>query len=363
MNIVINGVLAFGQPRGVGRYLNDLLSSLADQDKENNYYIYYGKWMSGYSFLKIDQQNLNFIELDISNNQIIRNLYLAIILPFASKKYKPDVFFLIDTQAIIVKPCKIVSTIHDIAEFQTKEKYSKIHAKIRRKIVRHQVRLSDYIITDSKYSQKDICSIFNRKENEVEVIYIATKMKSDEIIVEPENYFLFVSETERAKNLMELIEAFDQLKEEYKSRFCIKVVGKKGNDFNNIVTRMQGYNMEDKVQFYGYVSDEELNDLYKKAYAFVFPSFFEGFGLPILEAMAKGTPVLCSNSSSLPEVGGKAVLTFDPYKSDDLCDKLTRIIENPQLRDGMIKLGLERAKEFSFEKTARQTLSVLKKGI
>ena len=124
MNIVINAVLAFEKPRGVGRYINNLLPEIAKHDKENHYYVYYGKWMHEYEFLNIRQDNFHFIELDIKNSQLARNLFLATKLPLMAKKLNPDIFWLVDTQAIFFKPCKMVSTIHDLAEFEVPEKYS-----------------------------------------------------------------------------------------------------------------------------------------------------------------------------------------------------------------------------------------------
>lgn len=358
MNIIVNAVLAYEQPRGVGRYINDLLPALAECDKDNNYYIYYGKWMSGYSFLNIKQENFHMIELDIKNNQIIRNFYLAFILPIKCKKYNPDVMFLVDTQAICMKPCKLVSTIHDLAEYEIKEKYSRIHTFIRRKIVKHQVCISDKIITDSNYSRNDICRILKKSENDVNVIYIATNMKQNVNLVSGKDYFLFVGEIEKAKNLNELIEAYSMLSADKKNKYSIKVVGKKGNDYNYICNKIKEQGIENNVEFYGYVSEDELNRLYREAYAFIFPSFFEGFGLPVLEAMAQGLPVLCSNSSSIPEVGGDAVLTFSPNNSKELAEAINIIIDNRKLRDEMCRKSIKRAKEFTHEKTALETLKV-----
>lgn len=361
MNIVINAVISYEQPRGVGRYINDLLPVIAECDQENEYFIYYGKWMTQYSFTNVKQKNFHFIELDIKNNQITRNFYLAVVLPLICKKYKPDVFFLIDTQAILIKPSFMVSTIHDIAEYQATKKYSWKQALVRKGIVKIQSRLSNQIITDSIYSKNGICQILKVDEKKVNVIYLGTNMKSVYDNVEPDCYFLFVSETERAKNLIELIEAFHSLPMPYKEQYRIKVVGKKGNDYENIMQKTDEYQLKDRIDFFGYVSDEELEDLYKKAYAFVFPSFFEGFGLPVLEAMAKGTPVLCSKSSSIPEVGGDAVLTFDPYKPEELCHQMIRIIEDKNLRKNMIELGYKQVNKFSYKKTAIKTLEVFNK--
>ncbi|MCU9613192.1 glycosyltransferase family 4 protein [Caldibacillus lycopersici] len=359
MNIVINAVLSYELPRGVGRYFNNLLPAIAEIDKENQYYVFYGKWMKEYDFLKIKQHNIHFIELDIKNSQLTRNFYLSIIFPLKCKKYNPDVLFLIDTQAIIIKPCKLVSTIHDLAEYVIPEKYSKKQAFIRRLIVKHQAKVSDKIITVSQYSKDDICNRFNISENRVAVIYNSVDTPETRDICQPENYFLFVSETERAKNLMGLLKAFSQLPTFIRDKFMIYVVGKKGNDYGNIIQEIKDKDIESKVKFFGYVSDEELMNLYAKAYAFIFPSLFEGFGLPILEAMSKGTPVLCSNTSSMPEVGGDAVITFDPYEPADLAQKILKIVQTPELRIEMINTGMERARKFNKDSVAKETLKVI----
>lgn len=360
MNIVINAVLAHEQPRGVGRYINNLLPAMAELDTENQYYIYYGKWMQNYDFLKIKQDNIHFIELDIINSQVMRNLYLSVILPLKCRIHHPDIFFLIDTQALLLKPCKVISTIHDLAEFVVPEKYSKKQAFLRRIIVKRQAKLSDAIITDSHYSKKDICKRLHLPADKVNVIYNAVKMSNIENLVEPEDYFLFVSETEKAKNFMELIKAFEILPTEIKEKYNIQVVGKKGNDFDNILNEIKEKKLVSKVKFWGYVSDEELSSLYSAAFAFVFPSFFEGFGLPVLEAMGRGTPVLCSNTSSIPEVGGDAVLTFSPYNPNELADQIIKLVNNTELRKEMIHKGLARAKLFTPEKSALDTLAVIK---
>lgn len=359
MNIVINAVLEHEQPRGVGRYINNLLPAMANLDKKNQYYIYYGKWMKNYTFLKIKQNNFHFIELDIKKSQIIRNLYLALFLPLKCMKYHPDVFFLIDTQAILIKPCKVLSTIHDLAEFVVPEKYSKKHAFFRKIIVTVQVKLSNTILTVSQYSKNDICKRFNIPESRVHVVYNSVNVNSTAKKVQPENYFLFVSETEKAKNLMVLIKAFEILPNEIKEKYSIYVVGKKGNDYENINKEIEQAGITSKVIFWGYLSDEKLSCLYAKAYAFVFPSFFEGFGLPVLEAMGRGTPVLCSNTSSIPEVGGDAVLTFDPLNPNDLADQICRLIDNNNLRAQLIDKGVSRARLFTPEKSAMDTLAVI----
>lgn len=358
MNIVVNAVLSFEQPRGVGRYINNLFPALAEIDKENQYFIYYGKWMKNYEFLRIKQQNFHFIELDIKNTMLYRNYYLAFVLPLKCKKYNPDIFFLVDTQALAIKPCKVLSTIHDLAEFVIPEKYSKKQAFIRRAIVKHQVHISDQIITVSEYSKKDICSRFHISNDRVTVIYNSVETPNTHVLQIPQKYFLYVSEIEHAKNLVTLIKAYALLSKEIQSEYMLYVVGKKGNDYENILNLIESNKIEDRVKFFGFVSDDELNELYAKAYCFVFPSLFEGFGLPVLEAMAKGTPVICSNSSSLPEVGGDAVLTFNSISDVELKDCIESLLNTQGLRNELISKGVNRAHIFSKSYAAQRTLNV-----
>lgn len=356
MKVVINAVLSYEQPRGVGRYLNVLIPAIAEIDKENEYHIYYGKWMKQYDFLKLNQKNFHFIELNISNNQILRNLYLAFVLPFKFKKLKPNLYFLADTQASFVKTCKTVSTIHDLMEFEFPEKYSKAQRFLRKWIVKIQVKLSDCIITVSNYSKNDLCTLLHVPEKKVVMIPNAVN-KSSYVSepMQPKNYFLFVSETESAKNAKVLILAFSLLSESIKKNFELKIVGKKGNQQSELENIIKVKNLENRVTFYGYVSDDELRMMYAEAYAFVFPSLFEGFGLPVAEAMANSVPVLCSNAASIPEVGGDAVLTFEPHNENELCALMESIIINPELRTEMIAKGLKRVKLFTNEAQAKRT--------
>ena len=359
MNIVINAVLAFEKPRGVGRYLNELLPALAEIDKSNHYFIYYGKWMKAYDFLNVQQENFTFIELNISNNQIFRNLYLAYVLPLKCKKYRPDIYFLPDTQATLVKPCKIISTIHDIMEFDFPQKYSKMQGRLRRMIVRRQCKISDHIMTVSKFSKTEIIRYLRVQEDKISVVPNSVAIpKTDIKVCDPEKYFLFVSETEWAKNAIILLKAFNLLDEKVKKVYKIKIVGKKGKQYDEMISYISNNGLHNKVEFYGYVSDDELTELYSKAYAFVFPSFFEGFGLPILEAMAQGVPVICSDRASMPEVGGEAVLTFDPYSAESLAQQLVKIIQDASFRNQMFENGLARAQIFTAKKQAQRVLSI-----
>ena len=129
--------------------------------------------------------------------------------------------------------------------------------------------------------------------------------------------------------------------------------------YEEILGAPKKFGIEDKVKFLDFVTDEELQALYKNALCFILPSLYEGFGLPVLEAMQNGCPVITSNISSLPEAGGDAALYVDPQDVNDIADKIQKVISNQKLRDDMMEKGYKQVKKFSWEKTARETLKAL----
>ncbi len=172
-------------------------------------------------------------------------------------------------------------------------------------------------------------------------------------------YILFVGTLQPRKNITRLIEAFSKISNT--SNLSLVVVGKKGWQYDEILEAPKKFEVEEKVKFLDFIADEDLPNLYKNALCFVLPSLYEGFGLPVLEAMKYGCPVITSNISSLPEAGGDAALYVDPLDVNDIAKNLELIIQNSELRKKLIKKGYEQIKKFSWEKTARETLSVLTK--
>ena len=139
------------------------------------------------------------------------------------------------------------------------------------------------------------------------------------------------------------------------------IVGKKGWLYDEIFEEAKKQSIDDSIVFTGFISDSKLNELYKNAFCFVLPSLYEGFGLPILEAMSKKCPVIASFTSSLPEIGGEACLYFDPKNYEELTEKLQKLKESAALRNELIQKGTERVKAFSWEQCAKETLELILK--
>lgn len=178
----------------------------------------------------------------------------------------------------------------------------------------------------------------------------------------PDQYFFAVATVEPRKNLVTLLDAYRQLKQSWDtanaSVSCppLVIVGRKGWNFEDILGYMA--ELEANIIFPGHVSDEDLVALYQMATCLVFPSLYEGFGLPVLEAMMAGCPVITSNTSSLPEVAGDAALLIDPHDATDICEAMNTLLHDESRRQDMIQKGYEQVKHFSWQETARQTQDV-----
>ena len=170
------------------------------------------------------------------------------------------------------------------------------------------------------------------------------------------DYILFVGTLQPRKNIERLVEAFSKLKNK---ELELVIVGKKGWQYEEILAAPSKFGVSERVKFLDFVENKDLPSLYKNALCFVLPSLYEGFGLPVLEAMKFGCPVLTSNVSSLPEAGGDAAIYFDPTSAEDIAKSLQLVINDEGLRKEMIKKGYNQVKKFSWEKTAKETLKVL----
>lgn len=170
------------------------------------------------------------------------------------------------------------------------------------------------------------------------------------------DYILFVGTLQPRKNIVRLIEAFSTLGPKL---YTLVVVGKPGWLYEEIYEAPKKFKVEDRVKFLDYVPDEDLPALYQNALCFVLPSLYEGFGLPVLEAMHYGCPVVTSNVSSLPEAAGDAAIMVDPESTESIKEGIEKVLGDKSLREKLVKKGYEQVKKFSWEKCARETLKVL----
>ncbi|MBF8249949.1 MAG: hypothetical protein HW400_550, partial [Candidatus Levybacteria bacterium] len=289
-------------------------------------------------------------------------------LEFLLKHSKPDVFLSPTHYLPIFAPARSLISILDVSYIRFPELFKTADLNQLTKWTKYSVKKAKGILTISKASKGDIIREYGVSEKRVVVTYPGIKeglMIKDERLSMDEmrkkygigkDYILFVGTIQPRKNIERLIEAFSKLN---KSGLDLVIVGKKGWKFEEILAAPKKLNVQNKVKFLDSVTDEDLPAFYKNALCFALPSLYEGFGLPVLEAMKYGCPVITSNISSLPEAGGDAALYVDPFNVHDITKKLELIINDKELRSKLIKKGYEQIKKFSWKKTAKETLNAL----
>ncbi len=289
-------------------------------------------------------------------------LWSQIALPLYLYQHRNiDVYFSPAHYLPLFCPVPQVVTIHDLAYIYFPEDFTKKDLWQLKNWTNFSINKADKIIAVSKTTKKDIVKNYKVDENKVTVVYNGFEKTAGAktYAVKLKKFILFVGTIQPRKNLETLIDAFDKFSKT-NNDFKLVIAGKKGWLYESIFEKVRIMNLEKKVVFTDHVSDQELIDLYKNAFCLVLPSLYEGFGIPVLEAMSYDCPVIASYSSSLPEVGGDASLYFDPQDSDDLLEKLETLHSNSELRKELISKGKQRVKDFSWEKCGKETLDVLR---
>ena len=294
-------------------------------------------------------------------------LWTQIALPLRLLKKDIDVFFSPAHYGPRFCPVPLIVTIHDLSFFYYPQDFLKRDLFKLKNWTTYTVKKAKKIIAVSYSTKKDLINIYKISPEKIEVIYNgfnhyqgirATAFKEKNF---SSSYILYIGTLQPRKNLLNLIRAFYKFNQIYQE-FNLIIAGKKGWLYKQIFEEVRSLGIEDKVFFTDYVTDQQLVFLYQNAFCLVMPSFYEGFGLPLLEAMHFSCPVLASFSSSLPEVGGDACLYFDPQNINDLTEKLIKLKTDAKLRKELIKKGKERTKLFSWKKCYRQTLKVIKES-
>ncbi|HWP46762.1 MAG TPA: glycosyltransferase family 1 protein [Candidatus Limnocylindrales bacterium] len=357
---------------GIGTYIRNLVHHLAKKDTRNTYILFCPPHhepfeLPGRNFSKVIEDAGKY-----SLKELVR-------LPFQMKYHKLDLFHAPHYTLPPLRPCKAVVTIHDVIHLRFPQYLPSVGAYYYAKgMMFLAARSASKIITVSQFCKKDIVEILKVPETKVEVIYngvaevyrwstssdfnsIENKVKTREFlnrfgITGP--YLLYVGNFMAHKNLKTLMEAYRLLKDQSGFHHQLVLVGdnRKGRpELENFITTRQWQN---EVILTGFVPWEWLPIFYRSADLFVFPSLYEGFGLPVLEAMACGVPVVASNRSSLPEIIGEAGVLVNPESPQEIAQAIWRVLSDSGLRTRLIRGGLDQARRFSWEETARKTLAV-----
>lgn len=353
---------------GIGVYVRGLLKNLSKIDKENNYYIIINKNKKE-DFVP-EQDNFHKIYTNVTYSDYLRrDLWEQGYLPWKLYKNKVDIYHGPCYSLPIFAKIKTVITIYDMMSFKV-ECYKPISRIRVRNLIKISAKKAQKIITGSENSKTDIVRILKLPEDKIKVIYIGVgneyrqindKSRLDSIKEKygiNKKFIQYVGSLKANKNIPRLIEAYSRLSEDILKKYVLVITGGKGWKSKEIFSRVKRLGLENNVIFTDFVDDNDLPLLINAATLLVFPSLYEGFGIPPLEAMACGTPVAASNISSIPEVVGDAALLFDPYNIEEMTTAMYRVLIDEQLRNKLKKKGFERVKKFSWERAAKDTLKI-----
>lgn len=350
------------KPTGIGRYTSELIQYLKKIDQKNQYSLYARLKLIDFKRRFPDIGNKNFSpKFDYFNAGPQKILG------------KIDVYHAPSPELLNIGNCKIVVTVHDLIYRAFPQGHTPRTVAMTDEQFKDIVARADKIICTSEHTRKDLHHFFSLPPEKSCVVYqgvdqdVFYRIEPKELseaqhffkksgIVLP--YLLCVGTIEPRKNLTHLLKAFALLLDQKKFSGQLVVVGMKGWMSEDLKQRIEDLKLDSKVVFMGFVSDDELRILYNKAEVFVFPSFYEGFGFPIVEAMSCGAPVVTSKASSCAEVAGDAALTVDPHSPEDIARTIARVLQDGLARNALIEKGLKRSQEFSFLKTAQETLKV-----
>lgn len=371
--------------KGLGRYTQEIVDNVIKISESRNDNIKYVIFLSSDNFLGFECSNKNVKKICLNIGWY--SWKEQIIFPFYIWKERVDLMHFPHFNVPILTPIKFVVTIHDLilTHFPTMRATTlgpvlyKLKNIAYHLVIKTAIKRAKYIITVSNFTKNDIIDKFKVNNSKIKVIYegianlamgrdnLFTKsLDQKEVLHEfhiNHDYLLYVGNAYPHKNLEILIRVFSKLLERNKNLRLI-LVGKHDYFYNRIMDYARSLNLwqegniNNPVIFTGYVSDIQLDILYKNAKAYIFPSLYEGFGLPPLEAIARGCLVLSSNRSSLPEILGAGAIYFDPENEENLLEKIENVLDNEELKRRVLLEGKQLIKKYNWWECARKTLDI-----
>jgi len=386
MLIGVNAVAAFKEPRtGVEEYTHQLIKQLTmlEESKRHRFILYsQGTVPQGQSLsegLSLRDSPLTIIK------QLKWSLPMWTQVRLASEMllHQPDVLFIPVHVLPLVHPHNSVVTIHGLEYEYYPRMYPWQHLRYLRWSTKYALKNARKIIAVSENTKKDLVELYGGEPEKIEVIYHGAEQglsfkdsPASRTVLKGQSlkppYILFIGRLETKKNIQGLIKAFNLLKEKYQVPHQLVLVGPQGQGqsfgyspcskdcIRRTVPVPERLSLNlDQVVFTGYVSEQEKWSLLKNADLFVLPSFYEGFGMPILEAQAAGCPVVTSHISSMPEVAGQGAVLINPKNIEEIAQAMYKVISNSQFKNDLIAKGYQNVKRFSWQKCANQTLQIL----
>lgn len=365
MKIAIDYTSAARQRAGIGRYTRSLIRALAESDNVNPYTLYVPRDALYLEEAREFPKNFRITSAPLNERYMVAMWHRAQIpLPVELVTGAADIFYSPDFVLPPTRARKKILTVHDLS-------FKRVPATAVPKLkwylegaVPRAVARADLIFADSNATRNDLIELYDTPPDRVQTLYSGYDARFHPVTDETElarvraayrlekPFLLHVGMVEPRKNLVRLIEAFSQLRQKHELELVI--AGGRGWMYDEIYAAPEKFGVSDAVHFIGFVPDADLPALYSLAEMVVYPSLYEGFGLPVLEAMACGAAVVTSNNSSLPEVAGDAALMVDARDSEAIAWAISRFLDDHQWRGIMQGKALKQAKRFSWDKSAEQ---------
>ncbi|MGB5984746.1 MAG: glycosyltransferase family 1 protein [Desulfobacterales bacterium] len=347
---------------GIGVYVKFLLQALQQADQVNHYLLI----SNGPICFELANPRWRKIEGSITK-RLFSTLWMQLLGPWAAIRHRIDLFWSPRHHLPLLLPAKIPSilTIHDLTYRFYPHTMTRANYWVERLLMPPSALRAQRIVTDARATARDLTRTMGIPAAKIRVIYPGPPGLTDGKQAErprklpdlPRRYFLFVGTLDPRKNFAGLFEAFARLNPEKKDLHLV-IVGASGWKNQEFHAMLKHHPTASRLLFTGYVSRDQLQIIYERAIALVFPSFYEGFGFPILEAMAAGTPVITADRSSLPEVAGNGAIQVDPHDIPALTRAMRRVYSSPDLRRNLIAGGRIQYRNFSWEGAAQQMLRV-----
>ncbi|MFL0249131.1 glycosyltransferase family 4 protein [Clostridium neuense] len=369
MRQVVFNALQTSLSGGIGRYCHELSKAIYDQHKVDFKIVIREEDKNSFSFADIK----DLIIVKNIKNAKQRNFYEQFKLPkLILKKYPNAVIHYPDTMAPIFAKNKVIITVHDLAFKSVKDAFTWKTTLWKNFITNLSIKKADKIVAITEFTKSEMLKYYPKINDKISVIYNGFNDFSKEHIncnninknildLKDSKYILTVSTISPRKNIDGIIKAFDLIKNKI-SDYKLVVAGKNGWLYEEVYKIVDNLNLSDRVVFTGGINDDELKFLYKNANLFVYPSFYEGFGLPPLEAMSFKIPTIASNVSSLPEVIQMKECLFDPFDYKEISKLILKIENNQYFKDNIIKNQSQILKSYSWNKCGNNMVKFYLEG-
>ncbi len=367
MKIAVNLLPIRKKVAGAGKYAQNIVLELSKQDKKNEYFLYVSKY--GKKNFEIESPNFHFVVPKFNPESVLSRIFWEqVLFPIKLRKLKPDLVFTPSVAVPFLYDGIFFTSIHDLAYKNVKNKYSFLRNLYVRIITTIAAKKSQIIFALTEFSKNEFLKEFNLRNKKVLVTYtgvnenffieFAENEKSDFVKKYnlPALFILYVGAIEPGKNLDKLFLAFSELAKENENIRLVLTsgVGWEQNELNKLIIELE---IKEKIVLLPYISEDELPLLYSSASMLTYLSSYEGFGMPVLEAMAAGTPIISSRSEAINEFAAEAILAIDPNNINDIVNGIKKILIDEKFRTSIVQKGKIKAQNFKWANSAKIILN------